>query len=82
MKVKNMFLVAPDSTLPSGTPLASRKASVWDSHADAVAECKRMVQQPNGLNRWVVYQADTLVGKVETPVEVCDIMDGGEVICP
>ncbi len=82
MNIKNLYLVAPDSTLPNGTPLSSRKASVWDNHADAIQECEKMARQPNGLDRWVVYQAVTLVGKVVAPTEVCDITLTGEVICP
>ena len=82
MHVQNMYLVAPHSNVPSGTPLPSRKASVWDNHDDAVRECEKMVRYPDGLGRWVVYQAVTIVGKLETPVQVCDIEDDGEVTCP
>ncbi len=82
MHIANQYLVAPDSTLPSGTPLASRKATVWDNHTDAVNECERCVHQPTGLDRWVVYQAVTLVSRRERPTEVCDIDDDGEVTCP
>ncbi len=83
MKMYAPYLVAPYSTLPDGSPVHSRKLTVHSTHESAMAECRtRLDERGNPLYRYAIYQAITLVQRAETPVEVCDIVDEGEVICP
>ena len=81
MNIGNTYLVAPLTNIASGGSVQSRKITVHETHAEAIAECTERAQDQRSNQKFVIYQALSLVGRTERPIEVCTIHTDGSVAC-
>lgn len=82
MKLTNPFIVAPLTDMDDGCHHGSRKITVHESHASAERECRRLLSfHANCGKEYVIYQAVAFARSSLPPVQVCDILDDGEVSC-
>ncbi len=81
MNIRNRYLVGGVTDVRDGAKHGSRKITIHDSHESAVRECHRRLGEPCNIQRYVIYRAVSVVQATHPPVDVCDILDDGEVSC-
>ena len=82
MNISNIYLVAPLTHLRSGASIQSRSITVHETHDEAVTECQRRSREGPESQKFVIYQAVTMIGRTERPTQVCVIDNDGSITCP